>query len=198
MSADAKVQALALTRDLELSDEARGLLLHDHSPGQFLGVLSAHRLYEDGIHLLSRWLPSREAVWWGCTCVWHLHRTDPLAKVEEDAVRASVQWVVDPSEKHRRAAEAAADAAEMTTAAGCMAYAVFFSGGSISGPDLPAVAPAPHMAATVLAQGLIMATAGITASDQHRQRFLQLGYQVATGGDHWEQHLKKLAAASAK
>jgi hypothetical protein len=43
-----------------------------------------------------------------------------------------------------------------------------------------------------------MATAGIPASDQHRQRFLQLGYQIATGGNHWEQHLQELASASTK
>lgn len=190
MKADAKIRATALARDLELSDEGRALLRNDQSPDQFLSLLGSHHHYNDGLQFLSRWLPIREAVWWACECLWHLDRPTPSRKVDEEALRAAVQWVVEPTEPHRRAAEQAADAASMSAPAGCIAQAVFWSGGSISLCDLPAVEPPPHAAARMIALALILATAGSPAQEQHRHRFLHLGYQVATGRNHWEQHLK--------
>jgi hypothetical protein len=185
----ALIRATALARDLDLSDEGRALLRNDHSPDQFLSALDAHHCYADGLLLLSRWLPIREAVWWACECLWHLNRPMVPRKADEEALRAAVRWVVEPAEKHRRAAEQAAEAAGMDTPAGCIAQAAFWSGGSISAPDLPPVEMPPHAAAEVLVKALILATAGLAAKEQHQHRFLQLGYQVVTGANRWEQHV---------
>jgi hypothetical protein len=190
----ARIRATTLAHDLQLSEAGHFLLRNDPSADKFLAALNSHHLYADGLLLLSRWLPIREAVWWACQCVWHLDRPVLPRKVEEEALRSAVKWVVEPTEPHRRAAEPAGEAASMSTPAGCIAHAVFWSGGSISLPGLPAVEPPPHAAADMIARTLIVATAGLPAQDQHRRRFLQLGHQIASGGNRWEEHVK--AAAS--
>ncbi len=189
------VRASAIARDIDLGDEAKALLRGEQTPDQFLSELETHQLRADGILFLSHWLPKREAVWWACECIWHLHRPVAATKGEEEALRAAVQWVVEPNEKHRHAAQTAAETAGPGTAAVCIANAVFWSGGSISAPNQPVVEAPPQATANLLAKALILATAGSPAQAQHLQRFLQLGYQIARGSNRWDSPTKALVHA---
>src|SRR5207237_10478430 len=109
-------------------------LLHDNpSPRAFFDLLVQHEQFGDAVRFLAHALPKRAAIWWGCLCLWDMCWPEP-AEVVEAAVRAAVQWVLDPSEPHRRAAEKAGRAAGFQTAAGCLAMAAFWSRGSMSRP----------------------------------------------------------------
>lgn len=187
------IRASVVARDIPLSVEARSLLQQDQSPDRYLAALESRHLHADGLLFMSHWLPIREAVWWACQCVWHLHRPVAPSKAEEAALQAAVRWVVDPSEQNRRATQAAGETAGLETAAGDVAMAAFWSGGSISPPKLPVVEPPAGAAANTLAKGLLLATAGSSTAEQHQHRFLQLGYQIASGANRWERPVRATA-----
>src|SRR5262249_33109419 len=116
----------------ELGEPARKLLRDYLTPRQFLDLLVADKLYLDGTRFLGHALPKREAVWWACVCVGQ--EADPAAKVAP-ALQAAVKWVVEPSDANRRAAQAPGEADNFATPAGFVAMAVFWSGGSLIGPQ---------------------------------------------------------------
>ena len=136
---DAKTAREVVSR-AALSDEALGLVSDDQAPQSFLDLLMEHGLHLDAIRFLAQAVVKRAAVWWALRCVTEVAGPElPAAKAK--ALEAARAWVIDPSEENRRACWAAAEAAEIGSPAGCTAMAAFFSGGSLSLPDLPAVPP---------------------------------------------------------
>src|SRR5438128_432587 len=108
-------------------------------PVAYVEQLALEGLAPDGLEFIAHWLPKRAAIWWGCLCLWHVGRPT-LPAPEDAALRAVVQWVREPNEPRRLALEAAAEAAgNLRTAAGGLARAAFFSGGSLVPPGLPVV-----------------------------------------------------------
>jgi hypothetical protein len=153
---------------------------------QYLDRLVERQLQAEAIRFLAYVLPKREAVWWACLCADRVLGPDPPPRVAAalDAARA---WVLDPSEDHRRAALPAAEAAEVGTPAGCAALAAYFSGGSLSPPDLPVVAPGEHITAHLVASAVILAAVirePAKASEKYAA-FLGLGLEVAVGQQVW-------------
>lgn len=186
-------KASAVAREIPLSDDARALLTSEQTPDQFLAAIDNRHLHADAIHFLSRWLSSRDAVWWACLCVWHTRRPGPTSKVEEEALQSALRWVVEPNERHRRAAEFAGSLAGLGTPAGCVAMAVFWSGGSISLPNLPVVEAPKDAASTTIAQAVLFSATGLPGENEHRRRFVQLGRDVAAGRNRWDQQAHPLA-----
>src|SRR5262249_50801446 len=130
-----------------------------HTPESFLAALRANQQETDALQYLAFALPKREAIWWGCLCVWHVSRPE-LPAPEAEAVQAVVRWVQEPTEPRRRAAEKASEPTGGTfTRAGCLALAVVLSGGSLAPPGVPAVPPPPHLSAYILAQMMALAAA---------------------------------------
>jgi hypothetical protein len=173
-------------RRLELTRAARALLGAGMSPEEFVAVLRKKRHDLDAFLVLAHWLPKRESVWWGCLCVWHL--CEPSLEGPEDAaLAATVRWVQDTSEANRRACEKAAEQTGLDTLSGCLAMAAFASGGSMSAPRLPDVAPPTTFTATVLSRGLFAVAAALRprARAQQRSEFFELGVQVAHHKLHW-------------
>lgn len=108
---------------------------------------------EEAVRFTAAWLGPRAAVWWGALCVWDdLRAADPSVVANQfEAIDAAVAWVVDPSEELRRNAEAAGKRAGLGTAAGTLAVAAFWSGGSVSLPEQPSVDPPAGMTAKLVA-----------------------------------------------
>src|SRR5262249_34717082 len=105
-----------------LGDEAKALARDGQTPKQFFDVLLEKQLHLDAIRLLAAALPKRGPVWWACLCARQAHGTNPPSKITA-ATAAAEKWVADPGEANRRAAQAAAEAAELGTPAGCAAMA---------------------------------------------------------------------------
>jgi hypothetical protein len=154
----------------------------DLTPEQLVEVLVESGLYLDAIDFLAHALPKREAVWWACLGVRHALGAD-LPPKEFAALKAAVEWVLEPDEPKRRAAQAAGEAADFGTAAGCAALAVYGSGGSLTPPDLPEVPPEPFMTAKAVSGSLAMASVqGDPSTIPALQReLIELGWAIAAG-----------------
>jgi hypothetical protein len=184
-----KVQAARaadICQHFDLKEEARPLLQDAPPPRAFLDALLANRQYQSAIAFVAHAVPQREAIWWGCLCLRHVSRA-PLPPVEEVAYKAAVQWVLEPTEKNRSAAQAPGEAAGVGTPAGALALAACWTGGSLAPPNLPAVPPSPFMTAKGVAGAVLLAaTRGEPARIADTQRlFVELGIDVAQGRVLW-------------
>ncbi len=173
-----------LCRDIELDLSALDILASGLGPAEFLGALIERAMFPDAVKFLARALPKREAAWWACLCARSVlddPPPDPLLR----AVEAAEQWVYDPSEEHRRAAYAAAQAAQFAHAASWAAMAAFWSGGSMAPPDVPAVPPADNLTGKAAAGAVMLAavqTEPERAAEKYRL-FLKRGIDIASGGN---------------
>jgi hypothetical protein len=174
--------AADVAKSVRLSDAALKLLTPNHTPRQFFDVLAVvPALADDAIRFLAMALPKREAVWWGVMCV-----KDALARpvdpVTAKAVASAEAWAKDPSEANRRNAEAAANAAGYGTAAGSLAAAAFWSGGSITPPSLAPVAPKEELTGVAVA-GAVLLAASVAAGGPAaaKAKSVALGGEVASG-----------------
>lgn len=172
-----------------LEDGARALLDGDPSPRVFVERLIEKGLFSDAIRFMAHALPPREAVWWGCLCLWRAvdRRADRLPPPECEALRRAVLWVLEPGEETRRAAEKAGGTANLSTAGGCLAMAAFWNSGSMTASHLPSV-PAPAFAAAkTAAGGILLASArnGGRKSAGYQHRFLELSMEIANSRFLW-------------
>ncbi len=169
-----------------LPKNAQKLLRADLAPQQFVEVLFQAGLYVDAFDFLAHALPKRDAIWWACLSV--RHALGPaLPPKEFAAVKAAVEWVLEPDEPKRRAAQAAAEAAGFATPAACAALAVFGSGGSLVPPNLPEVPPEPSMTAQAVSRAITLASVQVdpgTISDVQRE-ILELGIAIGEGKITW-------------
>jgi len=106
------------------------------------GLLGSE-IADEALTLCAYNLPPRHAVWWGHECLQRM--TDLLTPHDEEMLALAATWVAAPEEEARQAALAATEAQETPTAGTWMAYAAAWSGGSMVGPELPEVAPEPHL-----------------------------------------------------
>jgi len=170
-----------------LGPEAQTLLAPQVAAHEFLALLVKRKLYEDAIQFATFALDKPHAIWWGTLCLWQFHRPQPPAPVET-VLQAVIDWLQNPNEEHRRAADAAGKVCGITTPAGCLATAVFFSGGSVSLPDQPNVDPKPHMTARNVANAVRLAAKLTARSAQatFQARCLLLALEIARGELAWQ------------
>jgi hypothetical protein len=177
-----RTSAVDVASQCKLSERARSLLKGDPTPVEYFGRLERERLYRDGIRFVAHFLPRRDAIWWGCLCVWQAYRTGQSPK-EKAALQAVITWLQEPDEGRRREAESAALAAGPDTPAGLLALAVFCSEGSLSGPGLPAVPPPAGLSTRTVADAVLLASNLGNPSDspQFLRQCLVFASDVATG-----------------
>lgn len=184
-------RAAEICRHFDLKDEARPLLREGLSPQEFADALLAHQQYAAAVDFVAHALPPREAVWWGCLCLRHA-KDAQLSPPEEVACKVAVQWVLEPTEEHRAAAQAPAEAAGLGTPAGGLAMAVAWSGGSLSPANLPPVPPGPYLPARAVAGAVLLAAVKgdpVKIADTQRL-FVELGLGVAEGRFAWPETKK--------
>jgi hypothetical protein len=169
-----------------LSTSAQKLLRADLTPQQFVEMLFQAGLYVDAFDFLAHALPKRDAIWWACLGVRHaLGSTLPPEQFA--ALKAAVEWVLEPDEPKRRAAQAAAQTAGYATPAACAAVAVFGSGGSLGPGNFPDVPPEPTMTAQAVSRGIILASVRVdsrTITEVQRE-LVELGIAIAEGRITW-------------
>jgi hypothetical protein len=166
-----------------LEEASRAHLRADSRPADFLNILQAAGQYTDAIRFLAHALPKREAVWWACVCARQALEGEERSQAGQALERAE-QWVREPNEANRRLTNPAAEAAGFETPAGWAAVAAFWSGGSLTPPDSPAVAPAEDLTAKAVAGGVLLAAVAFEPekAKEHYRSFLAQGVDIANGG----------------
>lgn len=163
--------------------EAQAVLQPEHTPAQFLEQLMAQKYWADAVRFLAHGLPKREAVWWSCICVEHGLNDATVVDVKL-ALQTAKQWVYQPTEEHRRVAQIAAEKVGYDQPVSWAALAAFWSGGSITAPEAPEVAPGPSLTGHAVAGAILLAAVQEPAqAEQCYQRFLQQGIHIANGGN---------------
>jgi hypothetical protein len=160
-------------------------------------ALVAAGMTGDAVSVLGQALEKRAAVWWACRAAQNEPAPEPAAAgpaargllaAEAAALAAAESWVREPDAAKAHAAFAAAHAAGMASPAACAALAAFFAGDSIAPIGGTAVPPPDHVA------GLVSAGAVQLAAVRHRPdvapqtlaAFVDRGFAIAAGRDHWE------------
>jgi hypothetical protein len=184
-----------LAKVAPLEPESKSLLRPTYSPKQFVDELTAAGHHPDAIRLMAFLLPRREAVWWAATC---LRAVPKLSEPPFDvAIKAAEKWAADPSDENRRASFNAGQTVEFAHPSGLAAVAAFWSEGSLSAPDLPVVAPAPHLCPTAVANAILLA-AVIDEPERAPEKytiFLALSLEVLSGKNRWKDSASARAAA---
>jgi hypothetical protein len=169
-----------------LEDAARALLRPAHSPQDYIAALVKAGHLPDAIRFLANLLTRREVVWWAAQCV---RQVPELAAGEKlaAALAAAETWAASPSDDHRRAAYATAEAAGLTTPAGCTAMAAFLSEGSLAPAHLQPVPPPSHAGPSAASSAVILAAVVVEPekANEKYEQFLTLGSAVATGQNRW-------------
>jgi hypothetical protein len=188
-------KAAEVCRHFDLKEEARPLLRDGQSPCELVESLLAHQQYAAAIDFLAHALPPREAVWWGCLCLRHA-AAQKLPPAEEAACKAAVEWVMEPTDGNRKAAQVSGEKAGLGTPAGGLALAATWTGGSLAPPNAPAVPPGRFMPAKAVAGAVLLtAVKGDPVKITDTQRlFVELGMGVAEGRFVWPDVKKKAGA----
>ncbi len=165
-----------------LDDEALPFLADGMAPCDFLEALLAKKQYVAGIDFLSHALAPRDAIWWGCLCLQQALSAQ-LTDKDKAAARAAVRWVFSPTEESRAAAGASAEPAGPATPSGALACAAFQTGGNVTPPKSPAMAPPPFASAKAVALSVKLSStkAEPTRIAETQKLYLELGLSLAEG-----------------
>lgn len=112
----------------------------------------------DALGFIGHALPRLEVVAWAARLLDEESRTRTLPVEDRQTLDRSLRWLDEADEPTRRAAYDAALAADERAPERLLGFAVFFSGGSISLPDMPPVLPPPEACARC-ATGAVMLAA---------------------------------------
>jgi hypothetical protein len=173
-------------RQYEPSKEALALLRKSQTSKAYFDLLVQSRLDSDAVAFLARSLTKQEAIWWGCLCAWDVARPNPTPAAQA-ALEATLRWLREPTEEHRRAAEQVARKVGVQKPAGAVAQAAVFATGSMSLPGLPAVTPPEDLTALTISGAIRCCAAELTAAgeEQAHRQLLRFGLEVATGKNRW-------------
>lgn len=172
----------------ELDEQARELAQPGMPVRAYVEQLAAGRRLREAAGALAQLLPRRDAISWGLESVRLVTAAGSQPKAGP-AFEAVEQWLDDDSDERRRAALPAAEQTGIGTPAGCLALAVFFSGGSIAPPDTQvAPEPAPHLSGKMVALAMSLAVALDPQNEaQHLRVFLDRGFKSAADLKIWEE-----------
>lgn len=179
--------AEAVCQVYKVPEEVAKLLESNPTPLSFLdNLLADEELEHHAVDFLAHALPKREAVWWSCLGAWCLGGPS-LPPAHQAALKAAVRWVLEPNETHRQATEPVAEHAGYDTPAGCLARAVFESGGSLLAPGQPVVEPGPTLTAQGISGAVHLLALGVGPDKMQLsyRTLIALGLGVAMGQYPW-------------
>ncbi|MCA9137877.1 MAG: FHA domain-containing protein, partial [Planctomycetales bacterium] len=177
-----KRSAIELCRATDLEEESLQLFRPNHSPEDYVRVLTEHGQYADAIRILTLYLAKQQTIFWAYRAVHEVFPRD-LVSDERGALDAAMAFLQDPTEQNRRAAMGIAETLEYANAASCVAAAAAWSTGSMAPAEFAEVPPNPDLTGQVAAAALIMtATEGDvkTIDDRYRQ-ILKIGQEILSG-----------------
>jgi len=180
-------KTVTISNVAELGEDAMALVRPDLHPLELVAALMDKALFPDAVRFIAHALPKREAVWWGWVCARRAAGDNPPPNIKA-ALDATERWIAQPNEDNRRQAMAAAQTAELSTAAGCAGLAAFFSGGSLSPPEAPPVPPGEFLTAKAVAGAVIFAAVAKQpelAPEKFRS-FVAQGVEVTNRVKLWE------------
>jgi hypothetical protein len=161
----------------ELGEQALQILRPGANSRAFVKDLAKAGLFPDAVKFLAHALAGRKCISWALACLGELK---PNSAKQEIALTAVQKWLAEPNDASRRAAQDAAEQVKISTPAGCIALAAFFSEGSIAPPGAAAVPPPPHVAEKIAAGGILLAVVLEPEKAVERyQRCLEVGLQAA-------------------
>jgi hypothetical protein len=162
----------------ELSEEAQRILRPEVISAASVNDLAAAGLFPDALKFLAHSLGGRKCIAWSLACLRELELSTPKQEV---AIAAVEKWLAEPTDDNRRAAHDAAQQAKISTPAGCIAQAVFFSEGSIAPKGANEVPPPPHVAEKIAAGGVLLAVVSEpTKAAERYQRCIAIALQKGT------------------
>ena len=167
---------------LEFDDEVKSLAETNPTADKLIGELSAQEKYQDALRLRAYTLEKRQAVWWGCYCC-RQELDGNLSLDQTEAVDAAVDWVKDPSESLRRAAEAKAAKANYSGPGATLALSAFWSEGSLAPDGSPEVEADERLTSQGVTAALVTAAylGDPTQATNRLKAFLNCGQEVADG-----------------
>lgn len=169
----------------ELTDPAKDLARTAREPDAYLRQLIDAGMRSDAIRWLAQGLRPRESVWWACIATRSFAEWGhKLEEPDVAALTAAEGWVFKPDEENRRAAMSKAEVTGYQTPASWAAVAAFWSGGSMSLPDLPVVPPPPHLIGRAVWGAVMLATTSgpPTEVEGRQNRLIGQGLDIARGG----------------
>jgi hypothetical protein len=149
--------AMTVCLRVHLEKPALALLNPEQTAVEFVQLLAEEGHYTCSLGVLGQMFEPREAVWWACVCA---RQSPPEVSSPEwnRGVESAERWVAEMSEDTRRAAGTIGADLGYGNAAGCVAMAAFYSGGSLAPPGAPPAEPAPEVCGK-LAAGSVLASA---------------------------------------
>lgn len=152
------------------------------APAEHFAALRGRDDRAGAVAFLGHALPRLEAIAWAARLLEEEASAHELHRADRQALDHALRWLGDPSDANRRAAMPAAEAAGERSPERVLAMAVFFSGGSISQPELPPIPPAPEIAGRCAAGAITMAAYRAPDHAALFDRALDLGEKVAADG----------------
>lgn len=167
-----------------IDDKSVSLLQPELSPVEYLNILIENKYFADSIVFLAHGLPKREAIWWACLCAKGVTNKESSAD-DHASLNMAEKWVYEPDEKKRRMCGTLAEKGEYKSAQNWAAAAVFWSGGSITSENDPAMEPAPFLYAHAVSGAILNAVgaSGADDIDAQFQEFIDKGLNIADGGN---------------
>ncbi|MRI32664.1 Twin-arginine translocation pathway signal [Endozoicomonas sp. OPT23] len=155
----------------------------DQSPQELIEQWLKEEKYNELVTFLCHALSAREAVWWGCLCLRMVEQE--LNDVQQQALSAAESWVRESTEANRRISETRAKRAELDNAAGWLAQAAFWSGGSITPIDGPANPAPPYLYSHAVAGAICLSAVLPDASNgkKNYKAMIRTGLIIADGGN---------------
>lgn len=171
------VKAAEICKYFTLSEQGKTLLQPELMPDQFAQVLAEKSVHPDAVQLLAHYLPKRQAVFWGLTCVKQTV-SKPSPEVD-NALKTTERWIADPTEENRQATLKAADAADAGTPAGCIALAAYYSEGLPRTEDAKQNARSYFLTAKLVGAGVLLAATSDPGQMQPRfESFIEKGLEI--------------------
>jgi len=167
-----------------LEEESKKLASPDLDTPQFASKLAEQEKFIDAIRVLAFSMGKLTVIEWSMRCV-QTALGDSLSEIDKRALDIVQQWLGGQSEELRRAAHAASQEAEHSTAASWVAMAVFWSEGSMGPPPpAPVVPPGPTQCAHAATGAILLAAVARQpekAPDKYRE-FIRMGLELVGGG----------------
>ena len=171
-----------IMQEIELEDSFATEIKKTKSDAETLSLLIHAKQHTAAIKFLALGLPKREAIWWGYLCSYDVESSSTELNTQ-NALSTISAWVHQPSEHLRWQAKSLANYLDQYTATSWACMSVFWSGGSISPKDKPAVEPVEFMCHHAVSNAITMAAKSQNDATNSFQHHLKMGLHIVMGGN---------------